>query len=564
MITEKKHVQQLASLLLQKGITTIVISPGSRNAPLINQFFGLKSFRCLNVVDERSAAYVAIGISLATQKPVAIVCTSGTAAINYGPAIAEAFYQNIPLIVLTADRPKRWIDQADGQTVRQENLFANHCLKSISLQESEREDDFRYNNLKINETLNLALSGNRGPVHINIPLSEPLYGFSDEPLPRFRNIELSSGDWMISSDEIQKLADRWNSSTRKMVIVGQLSPDENINTLIAKLAQEPGTVILAEHLTNLSGEELIQTTDIAVAAISPDENENFRPEILLTFGQQIVSKRLKLFLRANQPAEHWHISMAAEHTDTFNSLTKLIRADSGSFLNQFVPEIRNSEGNFRETWQQINRKANQLQETFLNPAPFCDLTACKTVARFIPENSVVHLGNSSSVRLMQLFEPTKGCNYFGNRGTSGIDGSTSTASGFALFSEKINTLILGELSFFYDSNALWNANFPKNLRIIVLNNGGGNIFRLIGGPRQSKALNEHFVAQHNLKAEGLAKAFGLKYLKAESQDELASGLNTIFAPGFSDPVILEIITDGEISATVFQDCYQEFRKNNKT
>jgi len=559
MITDKKHIQQLASLFLQKGITDVVISPGSRNAPLINQFFGLPEFTCLNVVDERSAGYQALGIALAKRKPVVVVCTSGTAAINYGPAIAEAFYQKIPLVVLTADRPRRWVDQADGQTVRQENLFENHTLKSISLAEAERDDDFRHNNLQINETLNLVLSGNPGPVHINIPLGEPLYGFSDEELPRFRNIESCSFHAQLPSNELDKLAERWNASTRKMVIVGQLSPDERINSLVQKLAENPGTVVLAEHLTNLSGEHLVHAADVAVAAISPEEKTEFQPEILLTFGQQIVSKRLKLFVRANQPQEHWHISVSGEHTDTYNSLSLVISLDAFSFLNTFVPKIKNTASNYRNIWKAKEQKVLQNQNHFLNDAPFCDLTAFKIVAELIPEHSVVHLGNSSSVRLMQMFEPTEGCEYYGNRGTSGIDGSLSTAVGFAMSSVKMNTLVLGELSFFYDSNALWNQHFPQNIRIIVLNNGGGNIFRLIGGPRQSPALNEHFVAQHNLKAEGLAKAFNMNYLKAENQIELSTALNTIFAPGFLGPVILEILTDGEISASVFQECYENLK-----
>lgn len=158
-----------------------------------------------------------------------------------------------------------------------------------------------------------------------------------------------------------------------------------------------------------------------------------------------------------------------------------------------------------------------------------------------------------------MFAARQGCEYLGNRGTSGIDGSLSTAAGFSMFSEKINTLIVGELSFFYDSNALWNLNFPKNLRIIVLNNGGGNIFRLIGGPRQSPALEEHFVARHNLKAEGLAAAYGISYLKAENQQQLSEALNTIYTPGFSGPVILEVWSDGETSATVFQECYNQYK-----
>lgn len=559
MITDKKHIQQLASLLLQKGINDVVISPGSRNAPLINQFSGLKAFRCLNVVDERSAGYVALGIALANRKPVALVCTSGTAVLNYGPAIAEAYYQKISLVVLTADRPKRWIDQADGQTVRQENLFFNHTLKSISLQEAEREEDFIYNNIQINELLNITLSCNRGPVHINIPLGEPLYGFSDDELPEFRNIVAGTVNFRMPDDELKKLVQQWNTSTRKMVIIGQLSPDGPINSLIQRLADDPGTVVLAEHLTNLTGEELIYSTDSAVAAITPESKANFQPEILLTFGQQIVSKRLKLFVSANQPAEHWHVTVAGEHTDTYNSLSRVISSGAFSFLESFVAGVINTESNYRETWKAAGLKARQLQEKYLESAPFCDLTACKTIAGSIPEKSVVHLGNSSAVRLMQLFEPTAGCEYFGNRGTSGIDGSLSTAVGFALSSERINTVVLGELSFFYDSNALWIQHFPENLRIIVLNNGGGNIFRLIGGPLQSPALNEHFVAQHNLKAEGLAKAFSINYLKAENQEELSAALRTIFDPGSSGPVILEILTDGKISAEVFQECYKQFK-----
>ncbi|MFA5327554.1 MAG: 2-succinyl-5-enolpyruvyl-6-hydroxy-3-cyclohexene-1-carboxylic-acid synthase [Prolixibacteraceae bacterium] len=560
MITDKKHVQQLASLLLQKGITDVVISPGSRNAPLINQFFGLKEFNCLNVVDERSAGYVSLGMALAKRKPVALVCTSGTAAINYGPAIAEAFYQKIPLVVLTADRPLRWVDQADGQTVRQENLFVNHTLKSIGLKEAERDDDFMYNNLKINQTLNLTLSGNPGPVHINIPLGEPLYGFSDEELPEFRNIESASGSFQLSSGELKKLVEIWNSSTKKMVISGQLSPDKQIQDLVGKLAGEPGTIVLAEHLTNLADAKFIAETDSAIAAIPSEEVSNFHPEILLTFGQQIVSKRLKLFIRANQPKEHWHISNSGEHTDTYDSLTKVIPSDLILFLTSFVAELKNTDSLFHENWKSIESKAKQIQVTYLNSAPFCDLTACKIISENIPENSVVHFGNSSSVRLMQMFAPVNGCEYYGNRGTSGIDGSMSTASGFAMFSEKVNTLVLGELSFFYDSNALWNQHFPENLRIIVLNNGGGNIFRLIGGPRQSPALNEHFVAQHNLKAEGLAKAFGINYLKAENRDELSVALNAIFMSGYTGPAIVEVLTDGEISASVFQECFNLFRK----
>lgn len=560
MISDKRHVQQLASLLLQKGITNVVISPGSRNAPLINTFHGLPEFSCTNIVDERSAAYFAIGMALAKKKPVVVVCTSGTAAINYGPAIAEAFYQKIPLVVVTADRPRRWVDQADGQTVRQENLFANHTRRSVNLLETDQPDDFRLNNLLINEALNLTLSSSTGPVHINIPLDEPLYGLIEGELPSFRNIQCTKSLQNIALPELKKLAERWSVSTKKMIIVGQLSPDEELNELVSQLAEDPGTIVLAEHITNLHSPYFLKVTDPVIAAIPKDNSTDFQPDILLTFGEQIVSKRLKLFIRAHQPGEHWHISAGAEHTDTYNSLSEVIANEAFSFLKDFVPEVKNSASIYRETWKALEQKAILLQENYLADAPFCDLIASRLIAFHIPEQSVVHLGNSTSVRLMQMFVPGKGVSYFGNRGTSGIDGSLSTSVGFALCSGKINTIVLGELSFFYDSNALMNKYFPSNLRIIVLNNGGGNIFRLIGGPRQSPALKEHFVAEHDYKAEGLAKAFNIPYLKAENLNELSETLNTIFAPDFSGPVILEVLTNGELSTQVFQNCFEQLKK----
>ncbi len=559
MITDKKHVQQLASLLSQKGITSVVISPGSRNAPLINIFSGLPEFSCLNIIDERSAGYTALGMALAQEKPVAVVCTSGTAAINYGPAIAEAYYQNIPLVVLTADRPRRWIDQADGQTVRQENLFANHIRKSVSLQESDSDNDFILNNLLINEALNLAFSSRPGPVHINIPLDEPLYGLTESKMAPFRNIQIIKPEQRLPHSEINILSEQWNSASRKMVIIGQHSPNEELNNLVSQLAEDPGTIIFAEHITNLSTSHLLKMTDPVIAAIPDHLKSEFQCDILLTFGNQIVSKRLKQFVRHNQPVQHWHVSVGADHTDTYNSLSHVIATDALEFLNAFVPEIKNTASTYREMWITLERTSNQCKDSFLKDAPFCDLTACQLIASRIPEDSVVHLGNSSVVRLVQMFSPIKNVSYFGNRGTSGIDGSLSTAVGFALSTGKTNTVILGELSYFYDSNALMNNYFPKNLRIIVLNNGGGNIFRLIGGPRQSPALKKHFVAEHDFKAEGLAGAFGISYLKAENRFELTETLNTIYAPDFSGPVILEVLTNGELSAQVFQNCFEQIR-----
>lgn len=562
MISDKKNIQQLASLLLQKGITDVVISPGSRNAPLINQFFGITEFSCTNIFDERCAAYFAIGIAIRKKKAVVVICTSGTAALNYAPAVAEAFYQKIPLIVVTADRPLRWIDQADGQTVRQTNIFENHVLKSININETERDIDLLNNNIQINQALNQATGIVKGPIHINIHLDEPLYGFTNEELPEFRNIEKIQSETSIKPTDIENLAQIWNGNSRKMIIVGQLSPDDEISALLQELSNDPSVIVLAEHISNINGSNIVNLTDIAVSGIDSKSNENYKPDILLSLGEQIVSKRLKLFIRRNKPKHHWHLSAGSEHTDTYDSLTKVIASNENAFVKAFVLKTNKTESNYRDLWKSLENKAELITKQVSIISDFSDLQACSIISDFYPENSILHLGNSSVVRLIQMFSIKNNCEYFGNRGTSGIDGSLSTALGFALHSDKINTVVLGDLSFFYDSNALLNSNVSQNIRIIIINNGGGNIFRLIGGPKQSPALEEHFISAHEFKAGGIAASMKIKYFSANNKPELSDALATIYADDFCEPVILEIFTDGKISADVFQDCYEKLKNIN--
>jgi len=559
MITDKKHVQQLAALLLKKGITDIVISPGSRNSPMINTFTGIAEFNCRNIVDERSAAYFALGLALAKQNPVAIVCTSGTAALNYAPAIAEAFYQNIPLIVLTADRPDYWIDQAESQCIRQDGIYQNFTKKGVSLPLGESPKELWFAARQINECLNLAVSGTQGPVHLNIPLEEPLHQLVQENLPEAKEIEMAENQFSLTEIEFSKLLEGFKQSQKIMILAGQQNSNSRLENALAQLVEKSGAVVLHEHLSNLSDQQFCGSIDSVLAAILEEPATDFHPDLLITFGGQFVSKSLKQFLRKNKPVQHWHLSLGGEHFDTYQSLTNVIKTDAADFFEALSEKIKPINKSYLQLWKNKELQVNQLRDEFLKEIEFCDLKAFDLICKSIPENSIVHLGNSSPVRYALIVNRIVNAAYYSNRGTAGIDGCLSTAVGFASESNKLNTIILGDLSFFYDSNALWNKYIGVNLRIIVIHNGGGNIFGMIKGPSDSPAYSEHFLAENTHKAEVLAKAFDLDYFSAINEEELVEALVHFYSPTQHQVALLEVFTDAEVNVRVFRELFKRVK-----
>ncbi|HBL76064.1 MAG: 2-succinyl-5-enolpyruvyl-6-hydroxy-3-cyclohexene-1-carboxylic-acid synthase [Bacteroidetes bacterium GWF2_42_66] len=556
MISDKKHIQQLAALLLKKGITDIVISPGSRNAPMINTFAGRLEFNCRNVVDERSGAYFALGLALEKQNPVALVCSSGTATLNYAPAVAEAFYQNVPLVLLTADRPEYWIDQAENQCIRQENIYSNFSKKNFTLPLGESEKELWFAARSINECLNAAVTGTPGPVHINIPLEEPLHNFLEAELPDVKLIETAETESVLTETELEKLAGEIQQAKKILMLAGQQNPNPGLENSLAAFCGKAGAAVLTEHLSNLSDTQFCNSVDLLMSAILNDRIEDFQPDLLISFGGTLVSKSVKQFLRKYKPAQHWHLSLSGEHFDTYQSLTKVVNMDTADFFDALSEKLQKKDNGFQRLWKNKEMQVNQLRDAFIAETEFCDLKVFGQLASSIPENSVVHLGNSSPVRYTMICPPVKNAMYFGNRGTSGIDGCLSTAVGFASDSEKINTVIVGDLSFFYDSNALWNKYLGANLRIIVIHNGGGNIFSMIKGPGESPVFNEHFFAENTRKAEALAKAFDLNYFSATSATELISALTEFYSPLHEKPVLLEIFTYAETNTRVFRELFK--------
>ena len=561
MISQKKQIQQLSGLLIAKGIRQVIISPGSRNGPMIHTFYGNKKFLCRVITDERSAAYFAMGIAQQTGEPVVLTCSSGTATLNYAPAVAEAFYQNVPLIVLTGDRPQYWIGQLENQCIPQNDIYRNFVKKEISLPVGESENELWSAGRDINECLNLSVSGIPAPVHINIPFEEPLHEFINEELPKVKVIEESSVSMRLESESLQELKNLYNKSDKILILTGQQSPDSKLESILRKLSEKTGAIVLKEHLANINGPYFCSSIDNIMSSFT-EQDKKFCPDLLITCGRQIVSKTLKQFLRKNPPAEHWHLNLSGAHNDTYKCLTRVIRMKSSEFFNQIIPYVDSKDKVYFNSWKDREQKVNRSRDYFIKNIPFCDLKVYDIIRQYIPEQSVIHLGNSSPVRYSLICDPVKKALYYSNRGTSGIDGCMSTAAGYASSSDLINTLIIGDLSFFYDSNALWNKYIGKNLRIILIHNGGGNIFGLIKGPSLSPAFEDCFFTDNEKNASGIAKTFDLDYLQAKDENSLKESMQVLYNKGRSRPAILEIFTNADVNYLYYRKLFEQI-KNKK-
>jgi len=550
MHTDKKGIRLLVAICKAKGLKDIIISPGSRNAPLVIEFTRDAAFRCLVVPDERSAAFVALGIAQQSGLPTAVICTSGTAPLNYSPALAEAYYQRIPLVAITADRPAEWIGQADGQAINQRDLFNNYVRRSVTLpQEPTDEADFWYLQRIVSETLDIAMGPVKGPVHLNVPLREPLYKeeFAEEPilkLPSSLNIQSQ-----LNNEVIKKLAEVWNNSKRKMIICGGLAPQNPVQDILSKYISDPSLIILTESTSNLMIDHSIDCIDRVLATISKNEERGFVPDLLITMGGPVVSKKIKAFIRRHKPLHHWHLDPDVLHIDTYQALTYHIPLDPDVFLNQLVDHVSPLTSTYRQLWLEKDDIAEAAHTEYVKDLRWSDMKVFETLLKYLPAGSDLQMGNSTPVRYVQLYKAFKPLVYFGNRGTSGIDGCVSTAVGAAISSEKLTTLIIGDIAFFYDTNGLWHHHVPANLRIILINNGGGGIFRIIEGPSNLPELDEYFETRHQLNAKNVAATFGLEYSSCSSFKELAEQLPSLYVEN-GKASILEIFTPYEVNADV--------------
>lgn len=547
--SDKKLSQTLVSLCISKGIEHIVISPGSRNAPLTIGFGENPNFKCFSIVDERAAAFFALGMAQQLQKPVAVVCTSGSAVLNYYPAVAEAFYSHIPLLVFSADRPEEFIDIGDGQTIRQENIFEKHILYSANCKEGEEHQ--LQNEKEINIALNAAIELS-GPVHINLPFSEPLYRTVETASVSPQNVLPREPE--NNKEDLSDFVEIWNKSKRKMVLVGTLFPGSLEEKYINCLAKDESVLVLTETTSNLHHPNFIPAIDQLITALDEKEFEDLQPEILLTFGGLVVSKRIKAFLRKYKPKHHWHIDQKSA-LDTYFVLSHHFKRDINDFFEEFLMKTRPVESTYLREWLNIRGHRKQLHSEYEKKIDYSDFMVFQKIFEHLPARLQLQLSNSATIRYAQLFDLPKGVEVFCNRGTSGIDGSTSTAIGAAYVSGLPTLLITGDLSFFYDSNALWNNYIRKDFKIIVINNRGGGIFRILPGEKDTELFDTFFETKHHLSAKQLAEMYGFQYFTIENKEELESGVQTFFCHS-EGPALLEIFTPDRVNDKVLIDYFK--------
>ncbi|MCC3160579.1 2-succinyl-5-enolpyruvyl-6-hydroxy-3-cyclohexene-1-carboxylic-acid synthase [Hymenobacter sp. 15J16-1T3B] len=595
-------IHNIPEICAQHGITDVVLSPGSRSAPLTIAFARHPELRVRVVPDERAAAFIGLGLAQAQRRPVALVCTSGTAGLNYAPAVAEAFFQQIPLVVFTADRPPEWIDQLDGQTIRQPNLYGRHAKAAFELPVDFSHADARWQAGRlVNEAINLSQEFPAGPVQVNVPLREPFYPKAGEEIV-YEPVKISrevAGAPQLPAAELQVLRRQLRQTPRVLVVAGQHRHDEPLLLALRRFGAAYQAPVVGDLIANVHqpvGPDYdaartapLGRQDVFMVVPEAGLREALRPELLITYGQSLISKALKNYLRDYPATQHWHVQPAGPVADTFRSLTRIIRMEPAAFFESIlgsedldpgsVPgattaakpgrlswqgpgaardEAAAPKDAFTTPWQRANGWATDFVREFLTQPQqlFNEFTAIYRALQLVPDGAALHLANSMAVRYANILGLPAGstAEVFANRGTSGIDGCNSTAVGAALAQpERPIVLLTGDVAFFYDRNGFWH-NYPTpNLRVILVNNHAGGIFRLIDGPRQQPELEEFFETRQALTAENTARDFGLRYFTATSFAELDKVLPVFFAPtATGNAAVLEITTDSATNAAFFE------------
>lgn len=480
-----------------------------------------------------------MGMTLESKEPVAVICTSGSAAMNFYPAVAEAFYQKLPLVVITADRPRELIDQGVGQTVRQEGVFGEHILASANLLRGPGDDlSQSYNQRIINEVMLAAVSG---PVHINVPFDEPLYDTVAEPNDKIQVIQRVPS--VPSAPHISPLVDIWRQSKKVLVLAGNMLPNPDLIAAMTALNQKSPFLVLTESVSNLSLPNAVATIDRLINTIGEEEKKNLQPDLLITMGGEIVSKMIKQFLAEYPAGQHWHLSDNGEIRDTFQQLSGVISANAAKFFRVLETEVTTSAHDYRDLWLNKAEEKKAAHRKFLSEADFSDLTVFEAILNSLPDNSILHSANSASIRYAQLFDHPPTLQHHTNRGTSGIDGCTSTAIGHATVTVKTTVLVTGDVAFLYDSNAFWNDQLPSNLRVVVVNNEGGNIFRIIKGPDGREEFERFQETTHQLNLKAIGDLYGISYFQVDNFDTLNDNLKAFMdVSGSTGPAILEVKT----------------------
>lgn len=550
--------RMLVELLALHGVKQVVASPGSRNTPLL---LALKASDKLNttvIVDERTAAFYALGIAAVSGSPVAVVCTSGTALLNYAPAVAEAYYRKVPLIVISADRPMEWIDQDDSQTLRQYEALSNFVKNSYDLPSATSMDMPWYANRMVNDALLTALKAPCGPVHINVQIAEPIGETEDIEDESQRFIEMITPREDLTVADSRELGMLLASPVKVMIVAGFIAPDAVLNKALNKIAALPNFIVLTETISNLHGDDFISDIDATLSAMPDKQREELAPDIVITTGGALVSRFIKQYLRRVKPKEHWHVGKSLTTIDCFRSLTKRIDMLPAVFFRQLASAMQphKTPSDYRRSWQIARDGARSVHQAFVAKAPWSDLKAFATFMPMIPRNFNLQFSNGTPVRYAQLFTMRAYHRCDCNRGVSGIDGCTSTALGASMAYKSPTLLITGDMSAQYDVGALGTGLLTPRFKMIVMVNGGGGIFHFIKSTRDLDIVEPYFDKPCRFPAKELAAAYDIEYFSADSEESLRREM-PLFIAEAARPAMLAINTDSQISGQLLQEYFNQ-------
>lgn len=552
--SDKENVNILTALLVAHGVKHAVVCPGSRNAPIVHNLNVCPNITCHPVTDERSAGFYALGMAQILRHPVAVCVTSGTALLNLLPATAEAYYQHVPLVVISGDRPAMWIDQQDGQTLPQLNALGRFVSKAVSLPEPSTDDERWYCNRLVNEALLCCQRHGGSPVHLNVPISEPLFTFNVPALPTERVIRQIAATTDVA--HCQPFLADFQSAKRPMIVVGQLSNKEARRMALQLCELSTDVVVVYECLGMACHEDAPRYPNSLTEGHFPlhidkvlahmQQVEQYQPDVVVYLGGALVSKRLKAFLRQSPAAKTWIVNERGAIYDTFQNLSGVIEGASSDVLEVILRYVRGEkeeqrqpfESVFRSRWATLIQQVQAQNERF-HP-PYSSLQAVKLLFETASNKGryILHAANSMSVRLVNHFASDY---VFCNRGVNGIDGSLSTATGCSLVTTQNVYCVIGDLSFFYDQNALWHS-LRGNFRVLLLNNGGGVIFQSLPGLKDSTAHQTLISAQHHTSACGICQQNNVVYLSAHDEEELETHMNHFVNDNFDRPVVFEVFT----------------------
>lgn len=557
--SSKLNINLLTAFLAAYGIEDAVVCPGSRNAPIVHNLNEHPAIRCHAVTDERSAGFYALGIALKTGKPVAVCVTSGSAVLNLAPAVGEAKYRHVPLVVISADRPGQWIGQLDGQTIDQPNALRSLVRKVANLPEPHDEEEEWYCRRLIAEALHLATCHDCGPVHINVPITEPLFEFTTEKLPEVKRIRTRQGNFPKSqflaeaSVPLGRAKGNLEGLGPHLIVIGQTRPGTiSLETLCALTEH---FVVFAEPL---SVDAPVIHFDEAIRRIPKDDIDRYRPHHIIYVGDTIVSKVARKFLRAS----HADVTMvtldARDVADPLMGITDIVECQDGKDVDRFLLSLCDDpvsplQEEYISRWDALFAAADERAETYC--PVYSQMMAVKLFEQTIDSLTFpvhVHYANSNAVRLGNIY-----ANHYVwcNRGVNGIEGSLSAAAGFSLATDESVAIIIGDLSFFYDQNALWNQELRGNLRILLVNNSQGGIFRMLHGLDDSPAALPYISAEHHTTAEGICRQHRISYLTAHDSEELEAGITMLLTCEADRPVLLEVFTDANIDAQAYKDFF---------